>query len=610
MSELIYSIRDIFGSNDSTACLPQSNCSAFWIPAYQRGYKWGADGEAESAQPVDQLLHDLKQAWQNQSKEYLLQAITVKKVKDDEKGWVLEVIDGQQRLTTLFILLYALEFRLSPQASSSIATGKLLYSIRHKDKSLDTLVTRWLSVNTPPIGSFAEWEALQKAGEETHQDLAYLHRATLRCQYEFRSDMSKNDGSIAEFRTYLLNRVKLLVNRVEPHIEGEAIFAALNSNRVALTECELIKGVLLTRVARSPSSGQSRRYREILERRIQLGHKWDEIQHWASRKDTCSFYFAFKEEEESIPSIMRMLELATLQTSKNFYKPKTGRANVQYPLFNHIFELADPTIIFESLIATYARLRDWYETDATYHLLGYCLTDKYREERTSLLVKLLLSKTKTEARRELLKIRQKMLLGQFKKFQIDQLNYSEHAPVLKNIFLALSVFSERHQGRFDFYTYANENWSLEHIFPQTPFGKSASLSDEQIDVVLDFISSSTGLLGDAAVKEIAKLTKSPDLKSRVEEILKSVPILHTAGNLCLLIHGDNASMGCGMFNDKRRIIRERIAKGSFVPHHTYEVFSKMIVNNDSDLTVWSKPDVENHSNFIKQEIDKLINQTV
>ena len=619
MSDLIYSIRHIFGSDDPTGCLQQSGCSAFWIPAYQRGYKWGADGEEKSSQPVDQLLSDLKAASKKGAKEYLLQAITVKKVKSETGGDVLEVIDGQQRLTTLFILLHALDCRLGTPTGSNLAAGKLLYSIRHKETSLDDLVAKWLNVEMPPETElFTHWEAFRRAGDKEHQDLAYLERAALRCHYEFRIDTGNEDfkdrDNVRSYQTYLLEQVKLLVNRVEPHVQGEAIFAALNSNRVELTECELIKGVLLTRVARSPSEGRERRYREILERRIQLGRKWDEIQHWASREDIRSFYFAAANDEASNQGMMRMLELAVRQTQKDHKHPKSDKANLRHPLFNHIFELDDQCIILDLLISTYARLRDWYETDESYHLIGYCLTNKTNTaDRIFLLAQLLDHKTKTEARKGLFKLRRVMLLGEFKTLQVDQLSYTDHAKQLQNIFLAVSVFFGDKHSRFNFLAYAKEKWSLEHIFPQTPFGKGAVLTEAQKTAALDLIQSSNDLLGVGITQQIANLRKGSDqedLKANVEKVLNEALILHRAGNLCLLSSQDNTAMGCGMFDEKRIAIQKRIARGSFVPRHTYEVFSKMIVNNDGDLTVWTMSDIDLHAKRIESQIAELIKPTM
>ena len=56
---------------------------------------------------------------------------------------------------------------------------------------------------------------------------------------------------LEDFYVYLLNNVKIIVNSVEKHIESETVFKNLNSNKVPLTEAELIKGLLITKVGRA-----------------------------------------------------------------------------------------------------------------------------------------------------------------------------------------------------------------------------------------------------------------------------------------------------------------------------------------------------------------------
>ena len=63
---------------------------SFYVPSYQRGYRWGKD-------EVIRLLDDI---YMNGNKNYCLQPVVDRK---SDKGF--ELIDGQQRLTTLFILL-------------------------------------------------------------------------------------------------------------------------------------------------------------------------------------------------------------------------------------------------------------------------------------------------------------------------------------------------------------------------------------------------------------------------------------------------------------------------------------------------------------------------
>lgn len=69
---------------------------AFFIPSYQRGYRWTAD-------EVTKLLDDI---WESTGKRYSLQPIVVKSLG----GGKWELIDGQQRLTTLWLLLRAVHY--------------------------------------------------------------------------------------------------------------------------------------------------------------------------------------------------------------------------------------------------------------------------------------------------------------------------------------------------------------------------------------------------------------------------------------------------------------------------------------------------------------------
>ena len=61
----------------------------FFLPDYQRGYRWGKD-------EIERMLDDL---YENGTHPYCLQPIVVKTVGDR-----YELIDGQQRLTTIFLI--------------------------------------------------------------------------------------------------------------------------------------------------------------------------------------------------------------------------------------------------------------------------------------------------------------------------------------------------------------------------------------------------------------------------------------------------------------------------------------------------------------------------
>lgn len=84
---LSLSIRELFGNADSL----------YKVPQYQRPYKW------ENEQ-VDKLWDDIHEAYESGDENYFLGSIITAKPRDDEKSAYVDVVDGQQRLTTLMIL--------------------------------------------------------------------------------------------------------------------------------------------------------------------------------------------------------------------------------------------------------------------------------------------------------------------------------------------------------------------------------------------------------------------------------------------------------------------------------------------------------------------------
>ena len=82
--------------------LPTVPKELYLIPDYQRGYRWDADIHVEA------LLNDLLDFKNNRKgqEKYCLQPIVITASQNHPTGW--EVIDGQQRLTTIYLLLNAL----------------------------------------------------------------------------------------------------------------------------------------------------------------------------------------------------------------------------------------------------------------------------------------------------------------------------------------------------------------------------------------------------------------------------------------------------------------------------------------------------------------------
>jgi hypothetical protein len=85
----------------------------FIVPGYQRGYRWGRP-------EVQRLLEDIQGS---EGATYYLQPIVVKRLGQDR--W--ELVDGQQRLTTLFLILQFIKQTALPSAEA-------LYSLEYETR--------------------------------------------------------------------------------------------------------------------------------------------------------------------------------------------------------------------------------------------------------------------------------------------------------------------------------------------------------------------------------------------------------------------------------------------------------------------------------------------
>src|SRR6056297_1123861 len=123
----------------------------FVIPNYQRGYKWAVKEEGKNETAVEKLMDDLINADKNQ--QYFLKGVTVSEEKEE-----IVLIDGQQRTTTLYLILWCLD-------PSNIEKINLRYDIREKSKEF---IEKLRNHNF-------DYQSFDK--EEKYQDIYYFKKA-------------------------------------------------------------------------------------------------------------------------------------------------------------------------------------------------------------------------------------------------------------------------------------------------------------------------------------------------------------------------------------------------------------------------------------------------
>lgn len=579
--ELIYSVGGVFDNVSPNGCLSQYNTEKYHIPAYQRGYKWASTPNGA----VSILLSDLWDAfYKTPEKEYYLQYITVKKITSEK---YLELIDGQQRITTLSIVLSVYSYLLNEE---NIAKYKLDYAVRSSFFNENIFCVD----NLKELLGSKGWEQFVGLNEEefNKQDIFHFYEAAKKVN-SFVKSIDKSER--VAFYHFILDKVKVIVNAVEAHIDSETVFKNLNSNKIPLTEVELIKGLFITRVGRSADYVSSRSFIEITEMRGKVGQLWDEITNWANTSEVASFYFNGKS------GMHEFLTLIALSSGYNFSNDKTD-----FPVFNFFLNQPNQVKLFESIKHIYRTLSDWFGDHEKYNLIGFTRLAKNSTSNNLLNLKLLLNEESNSSLIRTLKSLAKELV----KGELKELRYGESDGKIHAILLYLNIFfknpGEQNYFRFDFHSYIKGKWTLEHIFPQSPEGKGAVLSEQNKVEILEILGGKESL--DSEIVEVLeKQERSDEEKNKYYKYLQSSNYLNSIGNMCLLTSSDNSSNGCMFFKDKRSNILKRIQKGSFVPKHTFDVFSKMISEemSQNSIDTWSKNDIDVHFNWIEKNLKEI-----
>lgn len=371
MDELIYSTRQIF-----TEYLKMEGCDFFNIPEYQRGYKWTVDN-------IIQLLEDLKGFKQNSSDEfYCLQNITITKTNINGHS-CFNVIDGQQRLTTLFILISYIQRNMSNKVLSA-ESNILRYSIREEtDKFLRE------SILTGDYWNDVEYKPATK-------DQYYIAEVAKAVAEWF------NINNLEE-RT-ILDHLKLIVNKVESG-EEETVFASLNGGKVDLDGADLVRAILITRAAKQkyPSLISEKTLHQITnddinlninikvsslgkinEFRVKLGIELDMMNNWWSDRKVRSYF------EQLLPN--RISQNKSFKYSEypidllyyaffEAYKDKLathGNTDLDLRIFENGIDKDgeggnDHLEFYKEVKEFHLTLVDWYNDDEIYNLLGYLM---------------------------------------------------------------------------------------------------------------------------------------------------------------------------------------------------------------------------------------------
>lgn len=545
----------------------------FFVPDYQRGYKWRTKN-------VEYLIEDIAEIKEDDNSDYCLQPIVVAKNNDK---YVL--VDGQQRLTTIWLII-----NWAKHNGFEIDCN---YCIEYQTRDKSNTFLKDIQENGI---------AQDKGTCDTH----YFSQALEAIQ-------GKSDKLEAFFRN-LKKNVKIIWYEIEAK-EGPAHFERLNSAKISLTNAELVKAFILTNT--TP------------QKQTRMACEWDEMEYKLQEKSFFSFITTKDSKYNKESNRIELLLDLYVGTTKE------DKDKDEHHTFNKIAKIEKEgksvETIWQEIQNIYNRLLCWYNDKFLYNLIGF-LVEKNGDKELALIWKDCNGKSLYDIK-EIVRDRIKSIIPD--EDTIRNMEYKDgrtkNVLLLFNILLLMSIDEKKDykytfNDKFHFDLYKDEDWDKEHVHATASESLQSKVEwvkwlkdlDEKLieeklvenkDEYLSWIREANKVEESdySGIKEDKNDTFKSLYKEKFAQMFKDIVSAlegeeagedkidfkqNSIGNLVLLNANINRSgeYKVAPFSTKRRIIMERVKKGQFVPLGTQNVFMKAYTQIPGHFYKWEKVD--------------------
>lgn len=521
----------------------------YFIPSYQRGYRWGKE-------EVERLLDDI---YTNGDKNYCLQPVVVRRRSADS----YELIDGQQRLTSLFIILKYMK-RRHPDLVETIDFSLEYETREHSGAFLNDIE---LSQKNKNIDFFFICQAYE----------------TVENWFDAKVKSGLKHPVVANhLYTYFCENVKVIWYEVGDNVDPIALFTRLNIGKIPLTSAELVKAMFL-------STDNNKGMTE--ERQNEISMQWDSIERQLNDNSLWCFLTnnAAKSYSTRIDLILDLMSNGGLDEMEKYHT---------FFYFNDELKTKDIYQIWEEIQQCFLILKDWFENHELYHKIGYLIASESQTLRDLYINSL--DKTKSAFRALL----DSLISASINFGGYSDLNYESATdyPKIMKILLLFNVISVMKNGeqtqwfpfdKFKFDKDSRTGWSLEHIHAQQSQGlKTQNDWFEWLKIQLPSLNAVAGDEHQELINEVKEALEMATIERKVFESIQARVIfvlsdgkseyLHTLANLALLNTSDNAALNNSTFDVKRNAIIDLDKKGRFIPFCTKMVFLKYYTQSDQN----------------------------
>ncbi|MDB5606610.1 MAG: hypothetical protein JWP25_3510 [Bradyrhizobium sp.] len=532
----------------------------FIVARYQRGYRW-------TENEVVRLLDDV---FTNGARQYVLQPVVVKDLGDSR--W--ELIDGQQRLTTLYLIFAFMQ-------REGLQNAPPPFSVTYETRA----------------DSISYMKELDFDRHTENVDFFHLYMASEAIKKWFAAHGARRQNVANKFYEYLFDQVVVIWYEAPHEADSVSLFTRLNVGRIPLTDAELFKAYLLSK--NSDPEGR--------DRRNEYAVQWDMIERDLRDPDVWAFV-AGTHADDSPTRISLLLDTLANYTDER-YRP-------QFHTFESLRKSATETsveAVWNRVLELHALILEWFDNRKLYHKVGYLIAVGHQFVD---LVRYSRDKTKSQFEATLSGLIRKEL--DVSPSDISALSYETDAGYrqCENLLFLMNVETiarvDDSAERYSFRAHKNGTWSLEHIHAQNA---EVLTKEEQWK---DWLRLHRAALVDAPAGDLAakqKLIDRIDQLSHVDgrtfQVLASevgafftqadesngasTHSAHSISNLALLSVENNSALGNAVFEVKRRKILELDKAAAYIPICTRNVFLKYYTKSDAQQGhFWSMQDRESY----------------
>ena len=574
---------------DSNVC-PES--VTFIIPYLQRAYKW-------KEKQAKQMLEDFSEFLKQEKTYYCMQPLAVVKIGDNK----YELLDGQQRLTTLLIL-WRILFEDDKEKNTSYPY-KFEYERDSSGSDTYSFITKFDDIKKGKYRNIDEYYMSKVYGVINQ----YFDPPEEKKKNVFKK-LLKGEGKHILFLWYE-------VNEEEKH----TTFAHLNSGKIELTCSELIKAILL-----SDGNKESLDNNGLPDKSL-VAAQYAEMEE--AFNDDRLWYMLQTDEPLYNGSRMDLLFNMVLNINRKAYE-----ADPKAAFYKVYARRADLSRFWKDCRAYFVRIMDLYKNPYTYHYIGYLTYTEgnnkiddwvkvYKESGLKGCIEQLKSKVRESISG----------LG-----DLEKITYSDTSKAtLRKIFILHNIqtilihyetIKKANLGlrfsyeQFPFELLYSQKWDIEHI---------ASLTDNPLTKIQDCKDWIASVRAD--YPEI--FAQRPELNNEIdlfEKDSKTEKFTHIyneivgsaesnspqnkdgLGNLVLLDRHTNRSYHNSLYKRKRKIIlaasnidnQNKEYQVTYIPRCTLNVFLKTYNTGlDVKLGEWTQDDYDKYLGDLKEKLEQI-----